>query len=131
MLEAFAKTAADPALPPVGADRLHRAARRFDGADSEDALTRGPELAWAISTAVRAIVGGWHGKPPRLWLVSRNGLPVTGAEPGDPAIGGLKGLVRILAYEHPDLHTTLVDLDGAGDGLASLITELERLATMT
>ena len=68
-------------------------------------------MAWAISATVRAMVGGWHGKSPRLWLVTRNGLAVNADEAGDPAIGALRGLVRVLAYEHPDLHTTLVDLD--------------------
>ena len=79
------------------------------------ALAHARELIWAISATVRALVGGWHGKSPRLWLVTRNGLVVDGDEPGDPAIGALKGLVRVLAFEHPDLHTTLVDLDTADD----------------
>ena len=122
--DAFATTAADPELPPAGVI-LFAGSRTFDGTASDDALTRGRELAWAIAVTVRTIVGGWHGKPPRLWLVTRKGLPVTGDEAGDPAIGGLKGLVRTLAYEHPDLHTTLVDLDITGDGLAPLIAELE------
>ena len=123
VLEAFAKTAADPELPPVGVI-VFAGQRSFDGADSDDALARGRDLAWAISATVRALIGGWHGKSPQLWLVTRNGLAVNGDEPGDPAIGALKGLVRVLAYEHPDLHTTLVDLDTADDALAPLITEL-------
>ena len=123
VLEAFAKTAADPELPPVGVI-VFAGQRSFDGADSDDALARGRDLAWAISATVRALVGGWHGKSPQLWLVTRNGLAVNGDEPGDPAIGALKGLVRVLAYEHPDLHTTLVDLDTADDALTPLITEL-------
>ena len=32
----------------------------------------------------------------------------------NPAIGGLKGLIRVLAYEHPDLRATLVDLGYGG-----------------
>ncbi|OBF27071.1 polyketide synthase [Mycobacterium sp. ACS1612] len=123
VLEAFAKTAADPDLPPAGVV-VFAGHRPFDGTDSDDALTRGRELIWAISATVRALIGGWHGKSPRLWLVTRNGLVVDGDEPGDPTIGALKGLVRVLAYEHPDLHTTLLDLDMTGDALTSLITEL-------
>ena len=80
-------------------------------------------MTWAISDGAR-LVGGWHGKSPQLWLVTRNGLVVNGDESGDPAIGALKGLVRVLAYEHPDLHATLVDLDTADDVIATLITEL-------
>ncbi len=125
VLSAFAGTADDPELPPAGVILL-AGSRSFDGTVSGDALTRGRELAWGVAATVRAIVGGWHGKPPRLWLVSRSGLAVNGSEGGDPAIGGLKGLIRTLAYEHPDLHTTLVDLDGtAADVLEPLLTELE------
>ncbi len=46
-------------------------------------------------------------------------------EPGDPAVGGLKGLIRVLAYEHPDLHATLVDVDSADDVVATMMTELD------
>ena len=123
VLEAFAKTAADPELPPIGVI-VFAGQSSFDGSDSDDAPARARDLVWAISATVRALVGGWHGKSPRLWLVARDGLAVNGGEPGDPAIGALKGLVRVLAYEHPDLRTTLVDLDTADDALAPLITEL-------
>lgn len=59
-------------------------------------------------------------------------MAVNGSEGGDPAIGGLKGLIRTLAYEHPDLHTTLVDIDGAAaDVLAPVIIELESGGTGT
>ena len=44
--------------------------------------------------------------------------------PGDPAAAALKGLVRVLAYEHSDLRATLVDLDHDEDALAALRAEL-------
>ena len=50
---------------------------------------------------------------------------VHGDESGNPAIGALKGLIRVLAYEHPDLRATLVDLDTADDAVATMMTELE------
>ncbi|MFN8225879.1 MAG: type I polyketide synthase [Mycobacterium sp.] len=131
VLAAFASTADDPALPPAGVI-VFAGSRSFDGTAAGDALTRGRELAWSIAATVRAVIGGWHGKPPKLWVVSRNGLAVNGSEGGDPAIGGLKGLIRTLAYEHPDLHTTLVDIDGAAaDVLAPVIIELESGGTGT
>jgi phthiocerol/phenolphthiocerol synthesis type-I polyketide synthase D len=123
VLEAFARTAADPELPPAGVI-LFINRHPFDGSDSDATLARTRDLIWAISAAVRAVVGGWHGKSPRLWLVTHNGLAVQEQEAGDPAIGALKGLIRVLAYEHPDLHATLLDLDTAGDPLAALTSEL-------
>ncbi|CQD10500.1 phenolpthiocerol synthesis type-I polyketide synthase PpsD [Mycobacterium lentiflavum] len=120
VLAAFAETAGDPERPPVGvvvfvAD---------NPSVTKDGIAASREAVWAVSTVVRAIIGGWHGQPPRLWLVSGGGLPL-GDEAGQPGIGALKGLVRVLAYEHPELRTTLVDLDPAGDPVTALNAELE------
>jgi phthiocerol/phenolphthiocerol synthesis type-I polyketide synthase D len=133
VLEAFAKTAANPEFPPVGII-VFLGTRSFDGTDADGALRRAHELIWAISAAAHAAVDGWKGKSPRLWLVTGNGLSVHDDEPGDPAIGALKGLIRnwrfpgeaarVLAGE-PDLGATLVDLGAADDVIASLMTELE------
>lgn len=117
---AFADTGADAERPPVGVVI-------FVGAGSTNldvAVDRARDAVWSIASTVRAIVGGWHGRSPRLWLVTRNGLVVDDGEPGDPATGALKGLIRVLAYEHPDLHATLVDLDGGEHALAELTEEL-------
>ncbi|HZN83852.1 MAG TPA: type I polyketide synthase [Mycobacterium sp.] len=123
VLEAFAETAADPELPPAGVVVLI-GSRSFDETDVDGALGHARDLVWSMSTAVRAIINGWHGKAPRVWMVSRNGLAVDG-EYGNPGIGTLRGLVRVLAYEHPDLRTTLLDLDATEDAVATLVTELE------
>ncbi|AGB26046.1 polyketide synthase family protein [Mycobacterium sp. JS623] len=124
VLEAFAKTASAPGLPPAGVVILV-GGHLFDGTAAPDALQRTRELIWAISTTLRAVIGGWHGQSPRLWLVTRSGLAVTKDESGDPGIGALRGLVRVLAYEHPDLHTTLVDVGPADDAVATVTTELQ------
>ncbi|MGE5695636.1 MAG: type I polyketide synthase [Candidatus Sericytochromatia bacterium] len=124
VLEAFAKTAADPGLPPAGVV-IFVGRRDFDGTDADVDLAHARDAIWAISAAVRAVVGGWHGKSPRMWLVSSNGLAVHDDDWGDPAVGALKGLIRVLAYEHPELRTTLVDLDTSYDAVATLTAELE------
>jgi phthiocerol/phenolphthiocerol synthesis type-I polyketide synthase D len=111
------------------------AKRAFDGADADAALSRAQDLIVQISAAAHAAVSGRNGekgKSPRLWLVTRDGLSVRDNEPGDPAIGALKGLIRnwrfpgeaarVLAGE-PDVGATLVDLDGA-DGLENLVAAL-------
>jgi len=113
VLAAFADAAADPASPPRGIVVLV-GGTALDPVSAE-ALSRTQESIWSISAAVRAVVRGWLGESPRLWLVSTGGLAVGDGESGRPSAGALRGLVRVLAYEHPDLRTTLVDLDPAGD----------------
>ena len=120
VLEAFSQAAGDAELPPVGVV-IFAGKQTFDGTDSGDAPARGRDLAWGVASTVRTILTGWHGKSPRLWLVSRDGLAVDDREPGDPSISALTGLIRVLAYEHPDLRTTLVDL--SGDAVTPLTTE--------
>ncbi|MBS1694728.1 MAG: type I polyketide synthase [Actinobacteria bacterium] len=127
VLAAVGEAGEEVDLPPVGVvvfvDHLP-----LDSADPDTALTRARDAIWAAAGAVRAVVGGWHGRSPRLWLVSRRGLAVDG-QPGDPAVGALRGLIRTLVYEHPELQATLVDLDTAGDALAVLRAELEAPGT--
>ncbi len=121
VLASFAETAADPDRPPtdvvifIGHDPL-------DSIDPHAALKKSRDSIWYVSAAVRAIVGGWHGRSPRLWLVTRRGLAVDDG-PGDPAIAALKGLVRVLTYEHPELNTTLVDLDSECDAAKAIEAE--------
>ncbi|MFT4042003.1 MAG: type I polyketide synthase [Gordonia sp. (in: high G+C Gram-positive bacteria)] len=117
----FAEATSDPAYPPAGVIVLVDK-QRFDASSATATAAR--DLVWSVSATVRTVVSGWHGTPPRLWLVARDGLSVDPREPGNPAVGALKGLVRVLAYEHPDLRATLVDLDDAGDTMAELAREL-------
>ena len=131
--EALAKAAADPELPLVGII-VFVGRRSFVDTDSDGELRRARELIWSISVTARATVDRRQGKSPRLWLVTRNGLAVTGDESGDPAIGALKGLIRTWRFpgeaarvlaDEPDLDATLVDLDSADDVVAVLMRELE------
>ena len=120
VLAAFAETCADADRPPVGVVL-------FVGGGSSDlsqTVTHAKDSIWSVASTVRAVIGGWHDRPPRLWLVTRRGLQVDDDESGDPAIGALKGLIRVLAYENPDLRATLVDLDTDEDVLAHLSVEL-------
>ena len=125
VLAAFAETAGDPEHPPVGVVVF------VGGASTglDDGLLPARDSVWSISTVVRAVVGGWHGRSPRLWLVTGGGLSVHDDEPGAPATAALKGLVRVLAFEHPDLRTTLLDLDVTQDRIATLTAELHNSAS--
>ena len=112
---AFAETGADPERPPAGVVLFIPAGPT----DMADAVNRASDSIWSVASTVRTIVGGWHGRPPRLWLVTHGGLAVDGDGPGDPAAAALRGLIRVLAYEHSDLRATLVDLDDAPSALAT------------
>ncbi len=122
LAQAFADAASDPDLPPVGVVVV-LGKDAFDG--TEASIRRAEHLVWSVSATVRTIASGWHGVAPRLWVATRNGLTLDDREGGDPTVGALKGLVRVLAYEHPDLKATLVDLDDSGDARAALVAELE------
>ncbi|WP_439379281.1 SDR family NAD(P)-dependent oxidoreductase [Amycolatopsis lexingtonensis] len=49
--------------------------------------------------------------PPRLWLATAGAQAVRPGESGDPGLAAVRGLVRVLAFEHPELRASLVDLD--------------------
>ncbi|GAA0424917.1 type I polyketide synthase [Streptomyces luteireticuli] len=51
--------------------------------------------------------------PPRLWAVTRGGGPA-------PDTAGLRGLLRVAAYEHPRLAPSMIDLDPPTDPRALL-----------
>ncbi|WP_156448531.1 beta-ketoacyl reductase, partial [Mycobacterium sp. NAZ190054] len=120
--EAFATATADPDLPPAGVV-VFVSNPAFDGTDAAGGLEHARDVIWGVAGTVRAIVGSWHGRAPRLWLVTDGGLVVNSEDgQGNPGANSLKGLARVLAYEHPDLKTTL--LDTGGDD-AALVTEIE------
>ncbi|KKC00606.2 type I polyketide synthase [Mycolicibacter arupensis] len=139
VIEAVGQAAADPAHPPAGIvvflDR-----RGFDASNPDAVLERARELVWTAWSTARAVVEGWRqaagANKPRLWLVSRDGLAFGSDEPGDPAIGALKGVVRTWRFpgelarvlaDEPDLGATLVDLESSADTAAladALLAEL-------
>ncbi|MBV5243518.1 type I polyketide synthase [Mycolicibacterium sp. PAM1] len=122
--DAFASATTDAALPPAGVVVLVDVPA-FDGADAAGGLAAAQNAVWEIAETVRTIVGSWHGTPPRLWVVSRGGLAVTdGDNGGNPGVGTLKALIRVLAYEHPDLRATLLDVGADGDTATILATEI-------
>ncbi|WP_216215352.1 KR domain-containing protein [Amycolatopsis aidingensis] len=87
---------------------------------------RFPELAQHLLLTVTEVVRRvteLGGTLPRLWLVTAHGTAVLDGEPGEPGLAFLRGLVRVLAFEHPGLHATMVDLDGL-TGTGALPAEL-------
>ncbi|MEV7039720.1 beta-ketoacyl synthase N-terminal-like domain-containing protein [Amycolatopsis sp. NPDC051061] len=54
-------------------------------------------------------------EPPRLWLVTAGAQSVEPGERGDPDLAALRGFVRVLAFEHPELRVSAIDFDAGPD----------------
>ena len=62
---------------------------------------------------------------PRLWIVTRGAQQLDGCDGVTVAQTTLRGLARVLTFEHPELKTTIVDVDADGSGSAEeLVNEL-------
>ncbi|MGW4525532.1 beta-ketoacyl synthase N-terminal-like domain-containing protein [Amycolatopsis sp. NPDC004378] len=79
--------------------------------------TPDPARAARRVTRLSEIVAELAGRPvaPRLWLVTTGAQAVEPGEPGDPDQAALRGLVRVLAFEHPELRVSTVDFDAGPD----------------
>lgn len=62
--------------------------------------------------------------PPRLYAVTRAARAVATDETVDLEQSALRGVIRVLAFEHPHMRATLVDTDHGHPGLRSLAEEL-------
>ncbi|MFD7133410.1 SDR family NAD(P)-dependent oxidoreductase [Streptomyces sp. NPDC059894] len=123
-------------LAPAHLAPAHRSAARTAGRDSVVLAIDGPSapldpraarrLVASVADTVRALAE--LDTPPRLWLVTRGAASVTDDQPGHPGRAALRALVRVLAFEHPELRATLVDLDPAPDGRAVAEAAAEILA---
>jgi phthiocerol/phenolphthiocerol synthesis type-I polyketide synthase C len=62
---------------------------------------------------------------PRLWIVTRGAQQLEAGESVTLAQTTLRGIARVLTFEHPELNATIVDLDAQGGGSAeALVHEL-------
>jgi phthiocerol/phenolphthiocerol synthesis type-I polyketide synthase C len=90
-----------------------------DQAQLELAQTRTLLIAKVVETLTRM----GSRKSPRLWIVTR------GAQQPEPnasvtlAQTGLRGIARVLTFEHSELKTTLLDIDPEGTGSLAALTE--------
>ncbi|MFJ3234002.1 SDR family NAD(P)-dependent oxidoreductase [Streptomyces sp. NPDC086787] len=65
-----------------------------------------------------------HGGTCRLYAATRRAFAVTTGEPGHPAHGTVRGVLRVMAVEQPHLRPTLVDTEPGDAGLRALAGEL-------
>ncbi|WP_416977676.1 SDR family NAD(P)-dependent oxidoreductase [Streptomyces sp. T028] len=72
----------------------------------------------------RRLADATHRRPPRLWMVTVLARATVPGEPGTPYLACLRGLVRVLALEHPPLRASLVDIDRQPGAIDDLVREL-------
>jgi phthiocerol/phenolphthiocerol synthesis type-I polyketide synthase D len=93
--------------------------------DPEPAARRGAALVLAGAGIARALseVEAGSGIRTRLYFATSGAAAVHEGDAPDAAQAALRGLVRVLAFEHPELQPTWVDLDH-GRGIDDLLREL-------
>ena len=81
-------------------------------------------VAEALAIAQWASTARGTGQPLRLWCVTSGAQRVAEGDAVDAASGAVWGLARTVALEHPELHTTLVDVDASDASVEALAMEL-------
>ncbi|MFJ3583321.1 SDR family NAD(P)-dependent oxidoreductase [Streptomyces sp. NPDC090127] len=69
------------------------------------------QVARLVETARELARPGDGGQPPRLWTVTHGAQHVLPEDRPDLAQAGLRGLVRVMSYEHPELRPAVLDVD--------------------
>ncbi|MBN0043607.1 SDR family NAD(P)-dependent oxidoreductase [Streptomyces actuosus] len=82
------------------------------------------ELDAAARVARRLAMDSPGASAPRLWLVTSNALATGPTEVPDPDRACLRGLVRVMALERPDLRVSLVDIAAQPEPVDDLVREL-------
>ena len=112
--------------PPV-TGCVHLASVEVDP-DASPTAPAAADPGWASALAVvHALAAASDDAPPRLWLVTRGAQHVTPADTSASlSAAAVWGLGATIAYEHPALRSTRVDLplDLAGIDAAALAEEL-------
>jgi polyketide synthase 5 len=87
-----------------------------DGAQDERSALRGREYVQDLVHITRELVQ-MSGESPRLYVVTRVAQAVRVGERPNLEQAGLRGLIRVIGNEHPDLGAAHIDVDEA-DGVA-------------
>lgn len=104
------------ACPPRSADEALGDAEQLRLAQSRTLL---------IADIVKLASANEAGNSPRLWIVTRGAQRVDPDDRVTLAQAALRGIVRVLIFEHPELQTTIVDVDPDGSASApALVAEL-------
>ena len=93
--------------------------------DQTDQLELVRSRTLLVADIVKTVSQAGARNTPRLWIVTRGAQQVEPGEPVTLAQTGLRGVTRVLVFEHPELKPTIVDIDAEGTGPATaLLAEL-------
>ena len=81
-----------------------------NGNPDEECAVRGREYVRHLVGIARELPD-ILGEPPRLYLVTRNAQTVVAGDRANLEQAGLRGLMRVIATEHPHLRATQIDVD--------------------
>ena len=90
-------------------------------------LSRGRALVEQVVRLSRLLADS-DARPPRLYVVTRNARDVTPDDPINLDHGGLRGLLRVIGSEQPELRPTQIDVDAqtpVGDVVGQLLSGSE------
>jgi phthioceranic/hydroxyphthioceranic acid synthase len=90
---------------------------------SEEAAAQALVGTRRLLGAAQAVAAAWA-DPPRLYVVTRGAQPIHAGDPVSLGQGAARGLVRVLACEHPRMRPTQLDVDPADGSYADLAAEL-------
>ena len=76
----------------------------------EKSLDRGRDLVASIVEVAQQLIDT-DGEPPRLYVITRGAQAVTTGDAISLDHGGVRGLLRVIGAEHPDLRPTQIDID--------------------
>ena len=76
-----------------------------------------------VADIVKALSRMGARNSPRLWIVTRGAQQLDPGAPVTLAQTSLRGLVRVLTFEHPELKTTTIDIDAEGTASAAALVE--------
>ncbi|NVJ21071.1 SDR family NAD(P)-dependent oxidoreductase, partial [Myxococcus sp. AM011] len=106
---------------------------RTGNPETLDALSRGVRSqAVAVTSLVQALARTTLGRTPRLYLITRGAQAAGGDSESVSLLGAsLWGLGRVIAYEHPELRCTRIDVDPVSsvESSRALVDELGRASS--
>jgi phthiocerol/phenolphthiocerol synthesis type-I polyketide synthase C len=81
------------------------------------------ERTLIVADIVKAVSRMGARNSPRLWIVTRGAQQLDPGAPVTLAQTSLRGLARVLTFEHPELKTTMLDIDAEGAASAAALVE--------